>query len=604
VTIGLVVRAAALLLLAGIQVVWFAHPQPWGLRAAHLAFVLLACWRPVVGLLVIAALGPVAATLAGLAHSPLTGARHLEVMVLALVAGAVLHWRAGEPTRTGRAALVFGLVALASAAAVYPTRLLTLDPDPHYFVRGLFWDPLFFGMLAAEGAALVWAVELLGRRHRGLIPGVIVAALLGHAAAAALTLRQLFEPASRSADAVMTFLELFVNVRTHSQYDVNAAASALVVVTLASVGVISRMRALVLAPALIGVLAGLWQTGSRVALVALVATAAVALGVALTRRTRREVWIGVAAIVCLVAASVAVFYAYPGRRNINIDASINSRRVLTEAGLRMVEAAPATGIGVGRFHELSGDYGSSDISRILGVSRTRDNAHNNFVQVAAELGIVGLAAFVWLLGAVLLGAVRGWRERPPAEQWMTIWLTAGVAGTMVTWLTGHPLLVPESAYVFWMCAGLAAACGDARAPATATKWGVAAIAMVVVASVPWQSEGQRDREDFEHLGSGVSLWQPDVDGQRYRIGDSRSSVFVPTGYSVALPVRLAPGSSPADVDVWVDGVRVNRLEITPDRWTNVQLSIRPARRRFVELRLEAPSDATFWIGRADARLLR
>lgn len=68
--------------------------------------------------------------------------------------------------------------------------------------------------------------------------------------------------------------------------------------------------------------------------------------------------------------------------------STDRRAALWEAGLRMIRAHPLTGIGTGSFKPLSGN--------LEGI------AHNTYIEVAAELGIPGLAVF----GAILFSTAR------------------------------------------------------------------------------------------------------------------------------------------------------------------------------------------------------
>jgi O-antigen ligase len=58
------------------------------------------------------------------------------------------------------------------------------------------------------------------------------------------------------------------------------------------------------------------------------------------------------------------------------------------------------GIGVHQFYAASARALDPDFTSLSGYAR--ENAHNNFLQVLTEQGVVGLAAMLWWLG--LLGA--------------------------------------------------------------------------------------------------------------------------------------------------------------------------------------------------------
>jgi len=68
----------------------------------------------------------------------------------------------------------------------------------------------------------------------------------------------------------------------------------------------------------------------------------------------------------------------------------DARLGLWEAGLRMVRDHPLAGVGLGNFKHAVGDYGEAegDVWRM---------AHNAYLEIAAEMGLPGLAAFVGVI---------------------------------------------------------------------------------------------------------------------------------------------------------------------------------------------------------------
>ena len=87
----------------------------------------------------------------------------------------------------------------------------------------------------------------------------------------------------------------------------------------------------------------------------------------------------------------------------------------------MFAAAPAFGVGVGKYFDRSADFMSTDLRAIYG----NENAHNYFVQQFAELGLVGGALFLWLAGALIAA---GWRacadNGRPGGDWIVCRLSA------------------------------------------------------------------------------------------------------------------------------------------------------------------------------------
>lgn len=128
------------------------------------------------------------------------------------------------------------------------------------------------------------------------------------------------------------------------------------------------------------------------------------------------------------------------------------RRAISAAGLRMVGERPVFGQGPGTFVRRLGDfYRPWD----EGYRPRYENAHNYFIQVAAETGIAGLVGFLWVVATGLVAAftrnLNGERVRPRL-------LAIGIVGYLMTAFTGHPLLLSEQAFLFWGSLGILAAC--------------------------------------------------------------------------------------------------------------------------------------------------
>ena len=80
------------------------------------------------------------------------------------------------------------------------------------------------------------------------------------------------------------------------------------------------------------------------------------------------------------------------------------------------------------------------------------------MQTWAELGLIGLLAFLWWLGRAL-GA--GWiRVRREGWSGPAFAAVCGCGVYLLTCVTGHPFLVVEVAVPFWAALGATAALGD------------------------------------------------------------------------------------------------------------------------------------------------
>ncbi|MBU6365084.1 MAG: O-antigen ligase family protein [Gemmatimonadetes bacterium] len=84
----------------------------------------------------------------------------------------------------------------------------------------------------------------------------------------------------------------------------------------------------------------------------------------------------------------------------------NGRWEIWKRGMSYIAKDPVMGVGVNNFTEAEGRKRQEN-----GVKGMWANAHNVFVQVGAELGLVGLGIFLALIGAGWRGALVAWKHR-------------------------------------------------------------------------------------------------------------------------------------------------------------------------------------------------
>ena len=69
--------------------------------------------------------------------------------------------------------------------------------------------------------------------------------------------------------------------------------------------------------------------------------------------------------------------------------------------------------------------------------------------------------------------------------------------------------------------------------------------IALAASVPFRATRETRSANLEHVATGVSQWQPAMDGERYREAGSAFSLFLPSGAVMILPIRSATGTAAA-----------------------------------------------------------
>jgi len=106
--------------------------------------------------------------------------------------------------------------------------------------------------------------------------------------------------------------------------------------------------------------------------------------------------------------------AFDTKQSSNLD-----RIRMVQAGVEIIKDYPLLGVGPANIKEIYPIYRKHDAPRFR-----IPHLHNNFVQLWAERGVLGLAAYLLFVGLFLLECARGWRGAAGA------WAEVGVAITV------------------------------------------------------------------------------------------------------------------------------------------------------------------------------
>lgn len=623
------VAAFAIVVLSSL---FHADRIPWLVLVALGGLAALAAIRPAPALLVVAALTPIAAYLGRRFNWEVAWA---ETLVVAFAAGwwiGSVRPRPGAHASTRALRLpasVFAIVLLASVVVALSVDQVRLGSSGlaralwqyfarEYFTNGGAFPSLHAAALLLEGLLLFAAAAKLSASDRRFTAWATRTLAASAAVAATLNLVHLAVSAARFDHFWTVLAENVATVRINDHYaDVNAAGSQFTLLFFVAAGLAfdRRRRRPAWLPATLVLALGVWMSGSRTALVACpVALALVSIAGAqvwAARRRRLAIW---AAGAVLALTAVAVVYA-PARGNQAAPSVAASVRVeMARTTGRMVADSPVFGIGLGQFYQRSGEFSSPELLELFPPAR-HENAHNNFLQVLGETGMIGLSAFVWILAAAIF-AVWGGLKRDPSTvlAWSGL---AGIIAFLLTCLAGHPLLTREAAYTFWLLLGVTAGAGIATAPAGHQGRGVPArpartphllalAAAVLIISVPVRAVAHRGRADLEHRGIGLSTWMTSEDGMRYRSAMDEATLFVPSDTGFRFRIRPL-AQAPVRLEVRLDGRVAAVVWLAPGQWNDVAFPARSDRSksRFSQLDLRVLSDAgvpvTLFITKVEAR---
>jgi O-antigen ligase len=201
-------------------------------------------------------------------------------------------------------------------------------------------------------------------------------------------------------------------------------------------------------------LAAISLTGSRIAMIGLIAMA-----VFYTLQSKYKLLTGIACVLigCLVWFSLPGLYkqryltVQSYAQGGQLDASNELRLEVWRAGEQIFFQRPILGVGAGQFRTAYG------LMYLAGRHAAWMNPHNLLIQVACELGLVGLAAFVFFLWQIAKGlrfTLRGKRHRGfELHYQVAIACSVMFVGVLILSLVGHTLYRPY----WYLLAGLVAA---------------------------------------------------------------------------------------------------------------------------------------------------
>lgn len=175
-------------------------------------------------------------------------------------------------------------------------------------------------------------------------------------------------------------------------------------------------------------------TGSRTSFFGFVALAVV---FALTRRNKAFVAPAIVLLICVIFVAVPAQYQqrYISVEQRDQDPSYVNRIIAWKAGLKMMEHNPLTGIGMDNFADANGGEYWAAPGRKHWLQ-----PHSLYIQVGAELGIIGVTAFVWFLWSLyalnrrVRKSVMGQSNYP---KWLQYYPTACNFSLFVLLFTGY-----------------------------------------------------------------------------------------------------------------------------------------------------------------------
>jgi O-antigen ligase len=591
---------------------------PFALKMIVGGLALLAALRPGDALIVVAGLVPLANVLTRRIWSAYAFALS-EALVLAFIAGYLWHERrsfgkTAAPDGMYLASRLFSLLILASCLVQlaelqtwhnYPllyasgfisflaNDYLTPNLDPRPWVDGRTF--VTTAALLLEGIALLSCSRTLcGRQcvRAHSVTNVIVMAGVG------VALLSLYEPMRVALSTNQSLAAAVASVARWSSPAIpslNSAGAYFMLIAFVAIGTAAASRTTLIPGILASLISilGLWLTNTRTAIVAGLATTAAAAAWRMAGRVR---WLSslqtalLAAGVALVVGVSVVAYNPSYILGAQGNQSLYERVLLSETALRMMAASPLFGVGPSRF-ELA--YRHFAVPELLQQNITY-NPHNYFLWIGAELGVIGLVLFVWLIGQAFAVV---WRQLAfrPSDYWLLA-TSAGLVAFVISWSGTQPLDVPQVAYTFWILLGVVTgysiadpgAARPLRRYPTSARLALAAAVVLIAGSVPIRAHRAVSQIDLSRVSYGFYN-SGSADGREFRWAGPRARFYHRSSVKairIPLAAKLPDTPNGADVDILVNGRVAHHIELRDKAWHDVRVNAPDSTDPFWQVDLE------------------
>lgn len=163
-------------------------------------------------------------------------------------------------------------------------------------------------------------------------------------------------------------------------------------------------------------------------------------------------------ILLVVVASFAVVLLLPRSALIHLDIenkeqSLVERFVLWQRAIDVIEARPLFGMGINTYNLSHKKYDRHPSYRVRGYY-----AHNGYLQMAAETGLVTLGVFLFFIGWLFVSFIKTLRYSANGVGYtLLLWLASGLFGFLAYACVDTILHSKTTLYLFWFMCGLAVA---------------------------------------------------------------------------------------------------------------------------------------------------
>lgn len=141
------------------------------------------------------------------------------------------------------------------------------------------------------------------------------------------------------------------------------------------------------------------------------------------------------------------------------DLSLKRREATWKFTILMIKDHPLLGSGIGTYKYNSLAYQAKffdqENNRSLYPYGVTDKAHNEYLQLGAGLGVLGLGIFFWLIITYFKYGIKLLKRlKDKYNQGIIIGLMGGIVAVLIDGIFGFPLHLPATLVLFWLFIGL------------------------------------------------------------------------------------------------------------------------------------------------------
>jgi len=274
---------------------------------------------------------------------------------------------------------------------------------------------------------------------------------------------------------------------------------------------------------------------------------------------------------------------------IPVEQKLSVRLPLWKFTIQMIEDFPIWGVGIGEFNFALAKYSSTIFDPY---KEATFHPHNYFLQIASEMGLIGLYAFLWILWGIF---IKGLQTTKRTKNFVKLGLWFGILGFVFTFFGDNYLWNIEMQLMFWLFIGLLFV-GEMENENSqisrrhSDKKLFIGLSLILLLTLPFQIY-QRSHISLLSEKSLGFYKEEFKDGEReYRWGEK--VVMIPLevkGKRVNIPVRLGNPDikeHPVKAKIFIDRRIIDHLDFKDNDWHMLQYPIQNMEGSEIFLKIE------------------